>query len=308
MKKSVGLFIIMGIMLSLASRGYSKTPQKLEQQLLSVTTQFHGDMGISFHHLKTGDTIEINSDTRFPTASTIKLPILCTAFQQLSEGKLGYYDTHPYSTSRRVGGAGFLQNYQDGIPVELKETIHFMITVSDNNATNMMIDWVGGFENINRWLINHGFQKTRSLTYIGGGKAWDRALANEWGIGVTTPQEMRTLAEMIRLNKAGSPAACDRMQRLMTHQYFDDMMPAEIPPFVHQGSKSGAVNASRSEVMITDTPSGTYILCVYTKNNKDQRWTNENEAEIAIKDISQRVWKYYHPASTWSRPIGTEDY
>lgn len=285
-----------------------RTPKKLEAQLLEVKKNFHGDMGISFRHYRTGDEIEINSDTTFPTASTIKLAILCAAFQEINEGKIKYYDTHVYSTTMRKEGAGFLRNYQDGTPIEFKEALHFMITVSDNVATNMVIDWLGGFDPINMWLTDHGFKVTRSLTYIGGGTKWNEELAKQWGIGVTTPHEMRHLMEMIRFNQAGTPANCDRMMRLLTHQYFDEDIASQIPPYVHIGSKSGALSASKSDVAVVDAPTGTYTLAVYTKNNKDQRWENDNEAENAIRKISRLIWEYYNPHSKWTQPPGAEKY
>ena len=285
-----------------------KTPRKLKAQLMEVKNDFHGDMGISLHNLKTGDKIEINADAEFPTASTIKTAIMCEAFQQLSEGKLRYYETRVYSTTMRKGGSGFIQNYKDGTRIELKEAIHFMIHASDNVATNLVIDFVGGFEPINRWLINHGFQVTRSLTYIGGGTKWDPDLAKEWGIGVTTPREMRRLLEMIRLNEAGTPAACDEMMRVLSHQYWDADIPSQVPPYVHVSNKTGALSDLRADNAIVDAPTGTYILSVYTNNNKDRRWVEDNEADRVIRKISSLVWKYYNPHSKWSVPQGVENY
>lgn len=273
----------------------ARIPARLEKKILSVVNEFHGEMGVSFHHLRKKDFIEIRSDEIFPTASTIKLGILCEVFNQLDENKLQYYSTTTYSTTRRIGGAGFLQNYEDGRSVELKEAIHFMITVSDNIATNMVIDWVGGFEPVNKWLIDHGFQETRSLTYIGGGKAWNEEMAKQWGIGKTTPREMRLLMEMITQGKAGSQASCDEMMRIMSHQYFDGVMPEAIPPGVFIASKSGAISSSRSEVIYVNSPSGPYVVSVYTKNNADKQWTNNNEAEIALRNISEIIWNYYNP-------------
>jgi len=284
---------------------FSKTPVSLEKQINKIVKEFHGKMGVSFHHLKKQDTIEINSDELFPTASTIKLAILCEAFHQLDENKLQYYSTTTYSTTRRVGGAGFLQNYENGRNIELKEAIHFMITVSDNIATNMVIDWLGGFTPINEWLINHGFAETRSLTYIGGGNSWNEGLAKEWGIGKTTPKEMRQLMEMIVEEKAASPEACHEMIRILSHQYFDGVMPGGLPPDVFVSSKSGAISSSRSEIMYVNSPSGPYVVVVYTKDNQDRRWENDNEAEVALRNISNIIWNYYNHGKKY---LVTENY
>ena len=83
---------------------------------------------------------------------------------------------------------------------------------------------------------------------------------------------------------------------------------ASCPPYVHIGNKSGALSDLRADVGIVDAPTGTYILSVYTNNNKDCRWSNENEADQAIRKISSLVWKYYNPHSKWSVPPGVENY
>ena len=133
-------------------------------------------------------------------------------------------------------------------------------------------------------------------------------MAKEWGIGVTTTAEMRRLMEMIRFNEAGTPAACDEMLRIVTHQYFDGDIPSQLPPYIHTGSKSGALNALRADVAVVDAPTGTYILSIYTNNNQDKRWTYENEGDQAIRKISSLIWKYYNPHSTWTSPPGVENY
>src|SRR5690242_3118980 len=110
----------------------------LHKELDTIADQFHGTLGYSFHHIKTGDRLERRADEPFPTASTIKLAILCTATEKQQEGKIGYFDTRVYEASDKRGGAGFIQNYKEGTKLELKELLHLMITISDNTATTMM--------------------------------------------------------------------------------------------------------------------------------------------------------------------------
>src|SRR5438132_13212309 len=102
------------------------------------------------------------------------------------------------------------------------------------------------------------------------------------GLGVTTPNDMRSLMEMVGNGRAGTPAACDEMHRILNHQYFDSGIPSQIPPSVCVASKSGAVDHSRSEVALVHSPSGDYVLAVYTKDDRDARWEKDNEGEVAI--------------------------
>lgn len=274
----------------------------LKREIQAVADGFHGVMGVSLKHMGTGETVEIRADERFPTASTIKIAVMCEAFRQASEGRFGYYDTHPYNAEHKVGGAGFLQQFKDQTPVEMKEALHFMITASDNTATDLVLDWIGGLEPVNSWLKQHGFSKTRMLNYLRGGHVWDKELNEKYGLGVTTPNEMRRLLEMILTAKAGSPEACDEMLRLLGNQYFDGGIPSQVPPTVQVLSKGGAISSSRSDCAIVCAPTGTYILVIYTRDNEDKRWTHENEAEAAIRRISRIVWRHYNPSDTY-KPV-----
>ncbi len=279
----------------------------LKNQLDAIADNFHGTLGYSFHHIKSRDRLERKGDEPFPTASTIKLAILFTAMEKQQDGKIGYYEARTFEPGDRRGGAGFIQNYKDGTKVELKELLHLMITISDNTATAMMIKWLGAME-VNSWLDRHGLKTTRLLSQLPESETELKKLNELWGLGVTTPNDMRSLMEMVGDGRAGTPAACDEMHRILNHQYFDGGIPSEIPPWVCVASKSGAVDRSRSEVALVHSPSGDYAIAVYTKENQDLRWVHDNEGEKAIRAISRAIWKHFHPKIKWSPPAGVEKF
>lgn len=279
---------------------------KLEQAVAA----HEGTMGIYIRNLKSGEEIAINADVPMPTASTIKVPIMCAAFDLLASGKgpfKDYYDTRILETSSSVGGAGFLQNYKDKTKVELKELMHLMITVSDNFATNMLVDWIG-IGSVNVWLEKNGFEQTRIFSTVFGRQIADAEGRKQWGLGRTTCREMGQLLGMIYDGKAGTAATCDEMLRLLGHQYFDGNIASNVPPTTWVGSKGGSVNDSRSDCAIVSGPTATYILIVYTKDNKDRSWGKTNAAELAIGRISAMTWKHYEPTSTWERPTEAEKF
>ena len=199
------------------------TPAKsdsLRKELEAIAGRFHGKLGYSLHHLKTGDRLERLGDEQFPTASTIKLAILCAAMEKLMKGELGYDDTRPLTEQDRQYGTGLLHNYRGGTKIPLRDLLNLMIIRSDNTAAIMLGQWVGT-DAINGWLDRHALKQTRLLVpfpYQGsfeeaqakGGKDWEPLKV--WGIGVTTPNEMRTLMEMILDGRAGTSAACEEMQ------------------------------------------------------------------------------------------------
>jgi beta-lactamase class A len=268
-------------------------------------------MGLSVRNLDTGETLEVNGQTAFPTASTIKVAVMAAALDRL--GQQGselqdYYQTKVYDAASSVSGTGWIQNYRDGVKVEFKEMLHLMITVSDNVATNMITEWLGGPGAVNHWLQSRGFKVHRMNATIGGRLIDDPQLRQEWGIGVTTPCEMRRLMEMIALGQAGPTTATEEMLRILGKQYWDDLILGEVPPMVWAGGKSGALSRSRSDTAIVASPGGRYVIAVYTSENEDTRWTGDNEAEAAIRNVSRIIWRHFNPSSTYERPAGMDKF
>jgi beta-lactamase class A len=276
-----------------------------------VVASHSGRMGISARNLDTGETFEINAETAFPTASTIKLPVMVAAMNRLGQPESpvpDYYKTMRYDAGTSTGGSGIIQNFRDGSRIEFKELIHLMITVSDNIATNMVTEWIGGPKVVNRWLADHDYQVMRMNSTIGGRLTDLPDLRREWGIGVTTPCEMRRLSEMIVLGEAGSTSITEEMIRILGNQYWDDLILAEVPPMVWAGAKSGALSQSRSDVAIVASPGGRFVLAVFTANNSDVRWTADNDAEEAIRAVSRIVYRHFNPDSSYVRPAGMEKF
>ena len=121
-----------------------------------------------------------------------------------------------------------------------------------------------------------------------------------YGWGVTSPREMSELVVRIREGKMISPAASERMYRNMARIYWDGEALSEIPPYIHAASKQGAVNQSRSEVVLVNAPHGDYVFCVITKNQLDESWVNENEGYVLLRNVSRTLWKYFEPKDRWN--------
>lgn len=286
----------------------------LRKELDGIADRFHGKLGYSLHHLKRGDRLERLGDEQFPTASTIKLAMLCAAMEKEQRGEIGYDDARPLGEQDRQYGTGLLHNYRAGTRVTLRDLLNLMITRSDNTAAVMLGQWLGA-EAVNGWLERHGLKRTRLLVpfpYQGsfeeaqakGGEGWEALKV--WGIGVTTPNEMRTLMEMILDGRAGTPAACEEMLRILGQQFYDDGIASQVPPWVGVASKHGSEDTTRSDVAIVYSPSGDYLLAVYTKEARDTGVKWDNEQDTAIRAISRAVWRYYHPRVRWSPAPGSE--
>lgn len=281
--------------------------ERLQKELNEICAGFKGVMGYSLYHARHKHRIHRLGDEIFPTASTIKTAIMGKAFEEIAAGRLKYEDTLPIEPKDIRGGAGLLQFYRAGISPTIKELIHLMITMSDNTATIMLARKLETVA-INDWLKRLGLKQTRLLALRPDSDAELVELNTRWGMGMCTPNEIVALLDAIRTGKAGTPAACDEMIRILSHQYFDSLIASNCPPWVTVASKSGAVERSRSDTAIVFAPSGDYVLAVYTKQAEDTRWTPANEGEQAIQKIAQKVWKFYHPKERWRQPEGMEKF
>lgn len=278
----------------------------LKAAMDAVASHFHGTLGYSLHHRGRSDAIDYKGDEAFPTASTIKTAILCEAMHQVETGKLSWIADIPVQAGmegREAGGFAYF--FKDGSAMPLPYWLDLMITMSDNTATINLRDRLG-MGNVNQWLADHGFRQTKILNGPDKVNLGLLPLQQQYGLGMTTPKEMGRLLELIRDGKAGSPASCDRMLRLLSHQYWDDYIVSQIPPSVQVANKTGTLTTSRADAAYVFSPSGEYVLTVYTKGQQDQRWAHDNEGETAIRTLSRLVWRHYHPHDSWNPPPGAD--
>jgi len=276
----------------------------LKAAMKGIADGFGGTLGYSLHHRGRGEGLAHGGEEPFPTASTIKTAIMGTVMHQVDAGHLRWeaqFPAPPASVARQEGGYSFF--FPPGTLLPLPQWLDLMITMSDNTAT-MVLREVVGHGNVNRWLAGLGLTQTKLLNGPQKVELGLLPLQQHYGLGMTTPSEMGRLLEMIRDGEAASPAACDRMLRLLAHQYWDSAIAAEIPPSVQVAHKTGAIDGHRSDTAYVFAPGGEYALTVFTKDQRDDRWTHDNEGLVAIRALSRLVWRHYHPQDPWTPPLG----
>jgi beta-lactamase class A len=260
----------------------------LQQQLSVLAENFNGDVGIYFKHLVSGEEVEINADTIFPTASIIKVPILVGMMDKIHRGELDYHQELIYRDSLKYGGSGLMQFFRDSTVTEVGVLLSLMISHSDNTTSLWCQSLAGGGQQINQLMEKYGLRHTRVNSRTPGReKDWEK-----YGWGQTTPREMAHLLVKIRAGEVISEQASERMYRLLGNIYYDENALSAIPPYIQTASKQGMVNASRSELLMVNAPGGDYVLYIATKNNKDQRWEDDNEASVLQREVSRVVWEY----------------
>lgn len=278
--------------------------KKLHKILLKEISAFNGEIGIYVKNLKNGRTVAINADTIFPTASMVKVPILIGVMDKIQKDELKYNQELVYKDSLLYAGVDILGSYKTNEKVELGKLVMLMLTMSDNTASLWLQSLAGTGIRINEILDSLGFKNTRVNSRTPG-REKNRSI---YGWGQTTPGEMATLFEKIYKNEIISDAACERMLRSLARNFWDSHAISEIPPYAQVFSKNGAVDESRSEVLLVNGKKATYVFCIATKNIKDTSWNNKNEAWVLTKKISRILWEYFEKNDKWKPAAGQEKF
>lgn len=265
--------------------------QTLQVRIENRLADFRGSVGVYVRHLDSGREALVNADSLFPTASMIKLPILAATFAAIEAGELDPNAPLVYDDSLHYPGEDMLGSFKSGEKISLDKLMLLSITMSDNTASLWLQHLAGTGAKINTWLSDNGFSATRMNSRTPGRRHnWE-----QYGWGQTSPREMANLMVMIRNGHAVSAESSEEMYRILTRTYWDDEAVSAIPATVQVASKQGAVNASRSEVVLVNAPGGDYVLCVITNNQIDQSWEENNEGFELIRDVSRTVWQYFEP-------------
>jgi len=286
--------VFVALLLSTSSFG-QKEDKILAQKLRELATNFNGDLGIYVRHLESGKTVAINADTIFPTASMIKVPITIGLFDKIEKGEIDYHAILTYKDSLLYAGDDILGSFKNGEKIALSKVMMLMITTSDNTASLWCQSLAGTGAAINAWLEKNGFTSTRVNSRTPG-RELNRT---KYGWGQTTPREMADLLVRTRQGKVISLRVSERIYRNLTRIYWDSEALSQIPPYVQAASKQGAVDQSRSEVVLVNAPHGDYVFCVITKNQKDESWTPTNEGYVLLRNVSRILWNYFEPDSKW---------
>jgi beta-lactamase class A len=261
---------------------------KLQKSVEALVKNYNGEIGIYIKSLKTGKVAQINADTVFPTASIVKVPILIGIINKIRLGELAFHQEFVYSDSMLYAGVDILGSFKNGEKIELSKLIMLMLSMSDNTASLWLQKLAGTGTEINKLMEKNGFTNTRvnSKTI---GREIDRA---QYGWGQTTAKEMATVFEKLYRGEIISDSLSKKMIRLLGRNYWDEEALSEIPSTIFVASKSGAVDASRSEILLVMAKEP-YLLSVFTKNNKDKSWDYKNEAWVLTRKLSKMAYEFY---------------
>jgi beta-lactamase class A len=277
------------LLFSIAVSAQTRKVQTLDEKIQQTLDGFAGKAFIYAKNLDSGREYSLRGDEHVRTASTIKLPIMAEAFRQVAAGKLNWNDELILTKEKKVGGSGILGEFSDNTKLDLKTAVHLMIVVSDNTATNLVLDKVTA-DSVNEFMDSLGLTATRSMRKVFGGgdsRAGLDASNKVFGLGRSSPREMATLLEKLERGEIVSKEASAEMIAILKRQQHKDGIGRGAPDFVAVASKSGSLDRLRSDVGILYTRRGRIAMAITIDEMRVVAYDQENPGLAMIWKLSQ---------------------
>jgi len=267
----------------------------LEDRIHAELASYNGLMGIYVNDLK-GNIIEIHGSEKFETASCIKTFILGALFDEVEKGNKSLSDMLIYTGENEIDGSGILKSLDYGVELTAKNVATLMIIVSDNIATNMMIDYLG-LPAINEFIRSHGFTDTVLHNKIDFDKYKQ--------LGTATPKDYGRIFEMICREELVSVSASRQMLEIFRKQHYNSTLTKSFPQYfldsedtkeeelIYVASKSGSMDACRNDGGIISTPYGKYVIVLFNKNFTDSIYYPEHPATVFSSKVSRLIFDQY---------------
>jgi len=271
--------------------------------LKSLEARFGGHLGVMAKNLRTGEEISFNADERFPTASVIKFPIMVTFFDQLQQGRVTGREKITFAEEEKKPGSGILQYLDAGDELTLMDAVRLMTLLSDNTATNLVIDHLGKthdeqMEAVNKVMISLGLKNTRLLNRLYSWRTKKTTPESiRYGIGVSTPSDMNMLLERIYRKALVDSTASEKMLEILRAQFYSDMIPRYLPSweckYFSVAHKTGSVNETKVDVGLILSDKADIALSIFVDKHPDHEETSENAASVLGAFVARAVWNHW---------------
>ncbi len=240
--------------------------------------------GVFIVDLDTGSYLDLDGGILFASASTIKLPILVAFFQDVDAGKIRLDEQLTLKTEMIADGSGDLQYKKVGTPFTTLELATKMMVISDNTATNMLIERLGGMEALNQRFRSWGLTTT----------ALRNRLPDVEGTNTTSPKELANLMSVVHRGNLVSLQSRDRLLNIMQRNEINNLLPQGLGTGAIIAHKTGNIGSLLADAGLVDLPtSKRYAIAVMVK-----RPFNDASAQELIRQISRKTYDYFNGTST----------
>jgi beta-lactamase class A len=266
---------------------------RMEDSVRTIVRETDAVVGVAILDLTDQRAFYLNADAIYPTASTIKIAVLAELYRQHERGsgaKLG--DLYTVNAKDGVGTEGILQSMSAGVSrITNRDLALLMVSLSDNSATNVLIDRVG-MDNVNSWLAQIGLERTRLRRHMLDVKA-----AQEGRENTSTPRELVTMLRSIHEGRVFGKATTEEFFKMLSTQK-SSYLPRHLPADLMIANKPGNLDAVRNDAGIIFVPGRPFAIAVMTTFA-----TDGVEAEESIGRIAQAAWSYFDRVGK-SSPLG----
>jgi len=275
---------LMVLILAVAAQAQSS----LDDQVKQIVSTFKGKVSLFAKNLDTGEIYGLNPDERVRTASTIKIAVMIEAFARVAEGKAKWTDEVVLTKEKKVSGSGILVELSDGLRLTLRDAVNLMMILSDNTATNLVLD-VLTTDAVNARMESLGFKQIKIMRKIGSGgesMAGKDPENKKYGLGFATPREMVLVMEKLERGEIISPAASKEMIELMKREQGRNAIGRSLWD-VPMASKYGALDRLRSAVGILYTKKGRIAMAISCDDMPEVMWSVDNPAYLLMSRLSE---------------------
>jgi beta-lactamase class A len=249
----------------------------LPETIAPLAAKLGGHLSVAALHVASGTTVLHDLERRYPAASLIKVPMMATILASAAAGHLDLAEPYALQASDQVGDEGILHKEPVGSIWTLEQILGLMVTVSDNTATNILIDRMGGYEPYQAYFPHLGLSQTVLQRHM-----FDFAARQAGRDNWTTAGDMFELMHRLARKELVSPAVTRQMAAIMTRQQDREKLPAKLPPEFPIASKPGELPGGvRHDMGVVYTHIGPVVIVMLTEG-VDEAIADDTLADIAV--------------------------
>ena len=287
-------------LLLFALAAYAQAPAplaRLESNIRRVTNSVNATWGIYIKCLETGEEIAIDADRQMDTMSVIKIPLMAETFRQIEQSRFKLTDRITLTDGAKQPGTGVIRSLDAGVNLTIKDLLTLMIIVSDNTATDLLYDQVGGTEPVNRLMKEWGLD---SIHATGKADVWFKALraapnseafhrAAKTPFGLSSPRDMGKLLEKLEKGEAVSKEASAEMLQIMRGQVYSSRLPRYLSGYRIPHKTGDFPPYICNDVGVLETQNRHVIMSVFTANH----FGATDRLEDAIGRLAELTGNYF---------------
>ncbi|HEV3162560.1 MAG TPA: serine hydrolase [Isosphaeraceae bacterium] len=293
--KSLLILLVLAVVLDSSS---SQAEDTIESRLMPLIRAHEGKVAVAVKHLEKGESFSYHEDDPMPTASLIKFPVMIEAYRQAAEKKIDLEKMLTLDKADQVQGSGILTQLSPGLTLSVRDAVRLMIALSDNTATNLVLDQIG-IGSTAETMEKMGFPNTKIHAKV---FRRDTSLfperSKQFGLGSTTASEMVRLFDSLYKNELASRDACVAMIEHLKACDDKEKFPRFLPSGTKVAFKTGSLDEVRTAAGIIYSKGGPIALCVMTNHNEDHRWVPDNAGNRLCAEIAREVYEHFNPPET----------